>query len=122
MSPISRIEPELVALAQREEYGEPECAFFLEYGLWRDAIPSGYSFFYIKCYLEKWQAGSLLGAALEIADGLGTDAALASRVFSRITGAGAPLFPTHLKDVVRDAVVAYEAEADQGAAPVACPV
>lgn len=122
MTPISRIEPELVATTQREEYGERECAYVLEYALWRDAVPSGDSFYYIKCYLERWRAGSLLGADLEIADGLGTDAALASTVFSRIAGAGAPLFPTHLKDVVREAVVEYDSDVGEGSAQVACPV
>lgn len=93
-----------------------------EYALWRDVIPTGDSFYYIKCYLETWQAGSLLSADLEIADGLGTDAAMASTVFSRIAGAMAPLFPAHLKDVVRDVVVAYHADTEQDSATVTCTV
>lgn len=117
---MSRIEPELVATAQRHEQGERERAYLLEYALCRDIVPSGDSFYYIKCYLETRQAGSLIGADLEIADGLGTDAVMASTVFSHITGAMAPLFPNHLKDVVRDVVVAYRVDAENGGLTVAC--
>lgn len=109
-----------MATAQRAEQGEPERAYVLEYALWSDSVPSGDSFYYIKCYLETWQSGSLLSANLEIADGLGTDAAMAGTVFSRVAGAVEPLFPAHLKDVVRDAVVEYHAETEQGSAALPC--
>lgn len=122
MTPILLSEPELVTAARREERGDAERTYVLEYTLWRDVVSTGDAFYYIKCCRETWQAGSLLGADLEIADGLGTDAALASTVFHRIAGAREPLSPVHLKDVVRDAVVACEADTDRSSTGVTCAV
>lgn len=112
-----RLVSQLLRTVQREETDEDgRTVFRLYYTLWRDVVPSGDAFFYIKCVLERRCGLSLTGTDLEIADGLGRDPELAAAVFNRLVQASSPPFPVHLKDVVRDLVTELGARAEEYAA------
>ena len=112
-----RLVSQLLRTVQREEAGEDgRTVFRLCYTLWRDVIPGGDAFYYIKCVLERRCGLSVLGTDLEIADGLGRDPDLAAAVFNRLVQASSPPFPVHLKEVVRDLVTELGAPAAEYAA------
>lgn len=112
---MSLLETQLVSTAHRLEHGDG-VSHEIEYTLWRDLIPAGSAYYYIKCYRQSRRGASPAEAELEIADGLGNDADLAAAVFSRLVAAADPPHPVHLKDIIRDAVIEYAAEVEAGEA------
>lgn len=116
---MSFLETQLVTTAHRREHGDG-VSHEIEYTLWRDLIPAGSAYYYIKCYRESRRGASPVETELEIADGLGNDANLAAAVFSRLVAAAEPPHPVHLKDIIRDAVIEYGAEVGAGEAIGTC--
>ncbi len=115
---MSFLETQLVTTVHRREHADG-VSHEIEYTLWRDIVPEGNAFYYIKCYREARRDDSVK-AELEIAGGLGNDADLAATIFSRIAAADNPPHPVHLKDIIRDAVIEYTAAVGDGRTVSTC--
>lgn len=96
---------ELVQTLERAVRDEEGYTRIIYYGLFRDETSARNGFHYIKCHMEVWRGQQLIYEDADVAGGLGSDDALARRVFNRLTEVADPVFPANLGDVVRDQVI-----------------